>query len=101
MADWPVKKEIKLQAIRIGEFGIATSPCETFGSTGLAIKQASPFPLTMIIELANGCNGYLPPPDQFGLGGYTTWRARSSYLEIGAEPMIRANIISLLRRVAP
>ena len=101
MADWPARVEFKLQAVRIGEFGIATGPCETFGSTGLAIKQASPFPLTIIIELANGCNGYLPPPDQFDLGGYTTWRARTSYLEIGAEPMIGAKVVFLLRLVAP
>ncbi len=100
MAEWPAKKEIKLQALRIGDFAIATSPCETYGSTGLAIKQASPFTLTMVMELANGCNGYLPPPDQFELGGYTTWRARSSYLEIGAEPEIQKTVGRLLRQVA-
>ena len=99
MADWPAKKEIKLQALRIGDFGIGTTPCETYGSTGLAIKQASPFALTMVLELANGCNGYLPPPDQFELGGYTTWRARSSYLAVGAEPEIRETVVSLLKRV--
>ncbi len=99
MADWPVSKEIKLQALRIGDFAIGSTPCETYGSTGLAIKQASPFSLTMVMELANGCNGYLPPPDQFALGGYTTWRARSSYLEIGAEPKIRAGVGALLKRV--
>lgn len=100
MADWPGKKEMKLQALRIGDFAIGTTPCETYGSTGLAIKQGSPFALTMVMELANGCNGYLPPPDQFPLGGYTTWRARSSYLEIGAEPEIRDTVVSLLKKVA-
>jgi neutral ceramidase len=100
MADWPATKEIRLQALRIGDFAIATTPCETYGSTGLAIKQASPFALTMVMELANGCNGYLPPPDQFELGGYTTWRARSSYLEVGAEPEIQKTVGLLLRRVA-
>ncbi len=100
MADWPAKKEIKLQALRIGDFAIGTTPCETYGSTGLAIKKASPFALTMVMELANGCNGYLPPPDQFKLGGYTTWRARSSYLEVGAEPEIQKTVGLLLKRVA-
>ena len=89
-----------MQALRVGDLGIGTTACETYGSTGLAIKQASPFALTMVIELANGCNGYLPPPDQFALGGYTTWRARSSYLETGAEPEIRRAVVSLLERVA-
>ncbi len=100
MANWPAKKEVKLQALRLGGFAIGTSPCETYGSTGLAIKEASPFPLTMVMELANGCSGYLPPPDQFALGGYTTWRARTSYLEVGAEPKIREGIVSLLKRLA-
>jgi hypothetical protein len=99
MADWPRKKEVKLQAVCIGKLGIGTTPCETFGSTGLAIKRNSPFPVTMVIELANGCNGYLPPPDEFEVGGYTTWRARTSYLETGAEPEIRKSVESLLARL--
>jgi hypothetical protein len=99
MADWPATKELKLQALRIGEFGIGGIPCETYGSTGLAIKQASPFALTMVISLANGCSGYLPPPDQFPLGGYTTWRARTSYLETGTEPKIVTSLNELLQQI--
>lgn len=98
MADWPTTKEITLQALGIGDFGIAAVPCETFGSTGLAIKKRSPFSLTMVIGLANGYHGYLPPPDHFPLGGYTTWRARTSYLEQGAEPKIRDILEELLAR---
>src|SRR5205814_9565541 len=87
------------QALRIGDFAVGAIPCETYGSTGLAIKRASPFALTMVIGLANGCSGYLPPPDQFPLGGYTTWRARSSYLETGTEPRIVTAINELLQQV--
>jgi neutral ceramidase len=90
LADWPAQKEITLQAMQVGDFALAAIPCETYGSTGLAVKKASPFPLTMVVGLANGYHGYLPPPDQFPLGGYTTWRARTSYLETNAEPKIRA-----------
>ena len=97
MADWPATKEITLQALAVGDFIIAAVPCETFGSTGLAIKKASPFPLAMAIGLANGYHGYLPPPDQFPLGGYTTWRARTSYLETNAEPKIRAALGELMK----
>lgn len=97
LADWPATKEITLQALAIGDFVLAAVPCETFGSTGLAIKKASPFPLTMVVGLANGYHGYLPPPDQFPLGGYTTWRARTSYLETNAEPRIIRVIGELIR----
>jgi len=97
MADWPATKEITLQTMAIGDFVMAAVPCETFGSTGLAIKKASPFPLAMVVGLANGYHGYLPPPDQFPLGGYTTWRARTSYLETNAEPKIRAVFDELMK----
>lgn len=99
MADWPATKELKLQALRVGDLGIGAIPCETYGSTGLAVKKASPFALNMVISLANGQSGYLPPPDQFKLGGYTTWRARTSYLEIGAEPRIAEAVSELLQEV--
>jgi hypothetical protein len=97
MADWPDRREVILQAFRVGEFGVAAVPCETYGSTGLALKRASPFPVTMVIGLANGYHGYLPPPDQVPLGGYTTWRARTSYLETEAEPKITATLTRLLQ----
>lgn len=97
LAEWPATKEITLQALGIGGFAVAAVPCETFGSTGLALKRASPFPLTMVVGLANGYHGYLPPPDQFPLGGYTTWRARSSYLEPEAEVKIRAALEDILQ----
>ena len=79
---------------------MAAVPCETFSITGLTIKKESRFPLTMVVGLANGYHGYLPPPDQFPLGGYTTWRARTSYLETNAEPKIRGVIAELLKTLS-
>ncbi|NIS54895.1 MAG: hypothetical protein GWN67_29500 [Phycisphaerae bacterium] len=93
-------RELKLQAIRIGDLGIAAIPCEVYGSTGLAIKAASPIDTTMNISLANGCEGYIAPPEQHKLGGYTTWRARTSCLEELAEPKIKATVVGLLVEVA-
>jgi hypothetical protein len=93
-------REMKLQAVRIGPLGIAAMPNEVFGSTGLFIKQHSPLRPTINVELANGYFGYVPPPEQFPLGGYTTWRARSSCLEVQAEPKIKAAVLELLRKVA-
>jgi neutral ceramidase len=96
MKDYPAEKATILQAMRIGDLGIAAIPCEVFAETGLAIKQKSPFKPTFTIELANGCDGYLPTPGQHALGGYETWRARSSYLEVEAEPKICEVLIGLL-----
>jgi len=100
LSEWPATRKIKLQAIRIGHLGIAAMPNEVYGSTGLAIKAKSPLEPTMNIELANGFAGYLPPPEQHKLGGYTTWRARSSCLEVEAEPKVRGTVLELLGSVA-
>lgn len=99
LADYPDQIGIIIQAIRIGDLAIASSPCETFAETGLAIKEKSPFPATFTIELANGADGYLPTPQQHEWGGYETWPARSSLLEVNAEPLIRLKIIELLNQL--
>ena len=94
------RRELKLQAIRIGELGITAIPNEVFAITGLKIKAQSPFDTTMNIELANGSEGYIPPPEQHALGGYTTWPARTAGLEVQAEPRIVAAVLELLEQVA-
>jgi squalene-hopene cyclase-like protein len=100
LARYPPVVKVKLQAIRIGNLGIASSPCETFVETGLAIKKQSPLEQTFVIELANGYNGYVPTPEQHRLGGYETWRARSSYLEVNASTKVQATLLRLLGEVA-
>lgn len=100
LAQYPDTVRVKLQAIGIGNLGIAATPTETFVETGLAIKKASPLKPTFTIELANGYNGYLPTIEQHHLGGYETWRARSSYLAVDAEPKVRRNLLRLLNEVS-
>jgi len=100
LSQMPPTRELKLQALRIGELGITALPLEAFGCTGLDIKKRSPLKPTFNIDLANGYFGYLPPPDQHKLGGYTTWRARTSMLEVDAEPKVVATLLKLLENVA-
>ncbi|MCE9603511.1 MAG: hypothetical protein K8U03_01260 [Planctomycetia bacterium] len=100
LAEYPATVKAKLQAIRIGELSIVSTPCETFVEIGLALKQASPTKPLFTIELANGYNGYLPTPEQFDLGGYETWRARSSYLERNAATKITTTLVELLKQLA-
>lgn len=95
------KTEVVVQGLRIGDrIGIATTPNETYALTGLKIKAASPLPHTMVIELANGGDGYIPPPEQHLLGGYNTWPARSAGLEVTAEPKIAEAAVQMLETVA-
>ncbi|MEQ8788370.1 MAG: neutral/alkaline non-lysosomal ceramidase N-terminal domain-containing protein [Pirellulaceae bacterium] len=100
LSNRPESVTIKLQAFRIGEVGIAAMPCEVFAETGLAIKKQSPHGSTFSIELANGYGGYLPTREQHALGGYETWPARSSFLEVDAESKIRGEAVRLLKAVA-
>ncbi len=99
MADYPATVKIIVQALRIGEVGIAAIPCEVFSETGLALKHESPMKPTFTVELANGYNGYLPTREQHALGGYETWRGRSSYLAVDADERIRAAALELLQRI--
>lgn len=94
------KRELKLQAIRVGDLGIAAIPNEVFAITGLKIKAQSPLRTTFAVELANGSEGYIPPAEQHALGGYTTWPARTAALESGAEAVIADAVLGLLERVS-
>ena len=90
--------ELKLQVIQIGELTIATLPNEVYALTGLKLKGRSPSPWHFNIELANGSEGYIPPPEQHTLGGYTTWPARTAGLEVDAEPKIVDTLLDALEQ---
>ena len=93
-------EEVVLQALRFGGLGITAIPCEVYALTGLELKVRSPLQPTMNIELANGAAGYIPPPEQHALGGYTTWPARTAGLEVGVEPKIVDVVLELLESVS-
>ncbi|MDB5320835.1 MAG: hypothetical protein JWN40_2466 [Phycisphaerales bacterium] len=93
------ERELKLQAIRIGNVAIAAIPNEVYALTGLKLKAMSPLTQTFTMSLANGSEGYIPPPEQHKLGGYTTWPARTAALEPQAEPRITEAILKLLEDV--
>jgi hypothetical protein len=100
LSEMPPTRELKLQALRIGDLAIGAIPNETNASTGLWLKAHSPVKTTFVVELANGCEGYIPPPELHPHGGYTCWRARTSCLEPQAERKIRSGVLELLEKVS-
>jgi neutral ceramidase len=100
MDQWPDTVSLKLQAIRIGGLGIVSMPNEAFAEIGLELKRRSPLRPTFVVDLANGYNGYLPTPEQHALGGYETWRATSSSLEVEASRKIIGALAEMLAEVA-
>lgn len=62
----------------------------------LHLKRTTPFSRHFTISLANGYNGYLPTEEDHAMGGYETWRARSSYLEVSAATKVTEKLESML-----
>ena len=90
----PDTVRIILQAVRIGELGIAAIPFETFSETGLELKARSPLKPAFTMELANGGYGYLPTPKQHELGGYETWLGTSK-VEVNASTKITSALLKM------
>ncbi len=97
--EYPKEVSVILQAFRLGDLLIAAAPCEVFVEIGLDFKAKAPFKPAFMISLANGYNGYLPTPEHHKLGGYETWRARSSYLETNASVKIMETIFGLAQKL--
>jgi hypothetical protein len=86
---------VKLQALRIGDLAVCAIPFETFAEIGLDLKARSPFPLTMVISIANGKHGYLPTPEQHRLGGYETWLG-TNVVQEDASVILTNNLLEML-----
>ncbi|HBN78145.1 MAG TPA: hypothetical protein DD473_20505 [Planctomycetaceae bacterium] len=89
---------VTIQAIRVGEFAIVGIPFETLVEIGLEIKDRSPFTKTMVIGLANGRHGYLPPPEQHRLGGYETWLG-TNIVQEDASVILTENLLEMLKEL--
>ena len=100
LAEWKPRFHTPVQVFRIGDLGLVALPGEPFCQTGLNIKAKSPFKQTMLVGMANDYAGYLPTAEQHALGGYETWRAKSSFLEIKAASVIQDAALGLLGKVA-
>lgn len=99
LAAAPEVEKIIIQAIRIGDLGVTTIPCEVFVEIGLDLKKRSPFKTHFTVELANGHYGYLPTPEQHKLGGYETWLG-SCRLDENASVKINNALVEMLKTLA-
>ena len=69
--------EVEVQVIAVGDqLAWVSLPGEIFVELGLAIKAASPYPNTLIAELANGSIGYVPNRPAYAEGNYEVVSAR-------------------------
>jgi len=93
----------ELQAIQIGPAVFISNPAELFCQLGLEIKSASNFPYTFVVELANGCIGYVPTEEAMGPsgGGYEARMGMHSFLIPSAGRKIVEESISLIKEFTP
>jgi len=89
---------LEVQAFRLSpDVAIVTLPGEVFVELGQAIKKASPFKTTLVIELANDIPSYVPTRKAFGEGSYEIVNSRVA--PGGGESMVEA-AIGLLKQLA-
>ncbi|MHB8901277.1 MAG: neutral/alkaline non-lysosomal ceramidase N-terminal domain-containing protein [Thermoguttaceae bacterium] len=86
--------KVPLQAVRIGDLGIAAIPFEVFSEIGLELKARNSLRPSFTIELANGGYGYLPTPEQHKLGGYETWLGTNK-VEVQASTKIVDTLLEM------
>ncbi len=93
-------RETFLQAVLIGDVAVVGVPAEYFTIFGVDIKKRSPFPNTVVAELANDWIGYLPNREGHELGGYQTWMGLHSYAEVGTAERVADAIVEMLNELA-
>ena len=91
--------DCEVQAIRIGDLGIATNGAEFFCGLGLDIKAASPFRTTWVVSLANDWVGYVSTASAYYAGGYEPRTARSAKLAPRAGQALVEGAMAALGRV--
>ncbi len=95
----PGKLPALVQAIRLGDdTALVGLPGEVFVELGLAIKQASPFANTMVVELSQDCPDYVPTRKAFAEGSYETV---CSCVEPGGGEMLVDSAVRLLKQLKP
>lgn len=87
--------DLEVQVFRLGaDLAVVTLPGEVFVDLGLAIKRASPFRTTLIVELTNDTPGYIPTKKAFAEGSYETVNSR---IQSGGGEKMAAAAIRLLK----
>jgi neutral ceramidase len=89
-----------VQALKIGTGIIGALGGEFFAETGLWLKEKMGQRNYFTIGLANGYVGYVPPAHEIEMGGYETWRCRTSFLELNAEDTIRNKVLQLITELS-
>lgn len=90
------KKQVEVAILSIGDFGLVMLKPELTSITGMAIQEQSPFPVTMIATMINGCQKYMV--DERSYDNYTYGAMNSMFVRGSAEKVSQAIIKTLKER---
>jgi sugar phosphate isomerase/epimerase len=87
---------LEVQVFRLApDVAVVGLPGEVFVELGLAIKRASPFPVTLVIELCQDDPSYIPTKKAFAEGSYETVNSR---IAPGGGQMMAEAAVRLLKQ---
>jgi len=90
---------LEVQVFRLGEdLAVVGLPGEVFVDLGLQIKRASPFAVTLVIELCQDAPGYIPTSKAFAEGSYETVNSR---IQSGSGEKMAEAAVRLLKQLKP
>jgi hypothetical protein len=93
----PLKTE--LAALRLGETTFLFAPGELFVEIGLAIRQNSPYPFTVIAGYAEDAIGYIPTDQTFDEGGYELGPGLWARVGRGSGEIVQREALALLNDI--
>jgi len=88
--------DIEIQVLQIGPWTVVGLPGEIYSDIGLKIKGASPFANTVIVEIANGYNGYISPEIVQRSGCYEGRYSNVAYTGPNTEKIIVDGAVGML-----
>ncbi len=94
----PATMDVEMQAIRLGDWTILTTPAELYTEIGLAMKAVAPEKKILISELTNGHAGYTCPDSTLGSTAYGG-RYYAGRLGYGAKDVMTAAAKALVEEL--
>lgn len=85
--------EVELTSVSIGDLSLVTIPVEMHAETGIAIKEGTPYEMTLLMGYTNGIGGYVATRESFHNGGYGVVDGRAN--ENSADNMVKIWLDSL------
>jgi neutral ceramidase len=99
LQELPTVLPLEVQAFRLGpDVAVVALPGEIFVELGLALQRRSPFPTTLVVELANDAPAYIPTRAAFEAGGYEVVNSR---IEPGGGERLVDAAVRLLEDLRP